>query len=139
MTLEERGQAMLETILLGLLFLIPMIWALGVLADLHSGALAASAAAREAGFDAARATDVTDAERAVENAVEAAFRDQGLDPDKAAVRWSATGDLERGGSVEVSLRYPVTVLQAPLLGRVAGPSIWIRARHVARVDPFRSR
>jgi hypothetical protein len=135
---NERGQALIETILLGLLLLVPLMWALGVLADLHRTSLAATAAVREAGFEASRAARGRDAVRAVNRAVAEAFADQGLDPANARVRVSASG-LERGAPVQVEVSYPVTVLQAPLLGRVAGPSIVIRARHVTRVDPYRSR
>lgn len=135
----ERGFAVVETLLLGLLLLVPLIWALGVLADLHRGALAATAAAREAGLDAARSTNLAEADRAVRLAVQRAFRDQGLDARDAEVKWTSDSALARGGSVEVMVTYPVTVLQAPFLGKVAGPSVWVDARHVARIDLFRSR
>ena len=124
--------------MLGLLLLAPLVWALGVLADLHRGALAATAAAREAGFDAAHAPSPAAAAVAVDEAVAGAFADQGLEASSARVRWSAT-PFARGAPVEVTVAYPVTVLQAPLLGRVAGPSIWVRAAHVARIDPYGSR
>lgn len=58
----------METILLGLVLFVPVVWALGVLADLHRGALATSAAAREAGFDAARSVDMAEAESSVATA-----------------------------------------------------------------------
>jgi hypothetical protein len=136
---DERGQALIETILVGLILLIPIVWALGVLADLHRGALASNAAARDAGLAAARSTDLAGANAAVHAMVERAFEDHGLDPDDARVRWTASSGLERGGLVEIEVSYPVTVVQAPLIGRVAGPSIWINARHAGRIDPFRSR
>jgi hypothetical protein len=135
---DQRGQALLESILLGLLLMAPLLWALGVLADLHRGALAASAAAREAGFDAARSASARSASAAVDVAVRRAFADEGLDPGRARVRWSGFGS-GRGGAIVVRVSYPVTVLQAPLLGRVSGPSVWVNASHVARIDPFRSR
>jgi hypothetical protein len=122
---------------LGLLLLVPLIWTLTVLADIHRTALAATAAAREAGFEAARSVRPSSAQRAVDRAVAQAFTNQGLDPADARVRVS--GRLDRGAPIEIEIAYPVTVLQAPLLGRVAGPSVWIRAKHVARVDPYRSR
>ena len=134
----EDGQSLVEAILLSLVLLVPMIWALGVLSNLHRGALAATAAAREAGFEAARSSSVVEAERAVALAVERAFADHGLESRDAEVAYSLAG-LERGGSIEVEVRYPVTVMQAPLVGRVAGPSIWVDARHLIIVDPYRSR
>ncbi len=136
---DEHGLALLETLLLGLLFLAPLIWVLGVLADVQRGALASNAAARDAGFEAARAVTSSEAALAVDRAVARAFTDHGLDAGKARVQWVPTPALERGAVIEIEVSYPVTVMQAPFLGRVGGPSIWIRARHLARVDPFRSR
>jgi hypothetical protein len=138
-TENQRGFALVETMMLGLLLLIPLIWVLTVLADGHRTALAASAAAREAGFGAARSARPASAQRAIDRAVAEAFANHGLDASDARVRVTGSGGLERGSPIEVEIAYPVTVLQAPLLGRVAGPSIWVRARHVARVDPYRSR
>lgn len=135
----QGGQALIETILLGLLLLVPLIWALGVLSELHRGALAATSAAREAGTDAARSTNPRDAENAVVRAVRQAFEDQGLNADLARVRLSGDDDLRRGEAIEIEVAYPVSVVQAPLLGRVSGPSVWVRARHIVRIDPFRSR
>jgi hypothetical protein len=135
---RQSGFALTEVMLLGLLFLIPLIWAIGVLAELHRAALASSAASREAGLDAARSADLLEAGRAIDDAVARAFTDVGLEPEDAQVVWSAGSGLERGGAVEVEVTYPVTVLQAPFLGQVSGPSIWVRAVHSVRVDPYRS-
>jgi hypothetical protein len=134
----ESGQMLLESILVGLLLLVPLLWALTVLADLHRGALAATAAVREAGFDAARASDRASAEEAVEGAVAAAFVDHGLDPGAAHSTWSAPSGLTRGGLIEVRVSYPVAVFRAPFLGEVSGPSVAINASHVTLIDPFRS-
>jgi hypothetical protein len=138
-TRTQQGSALIETVLVGLLLMVPLIWLLGVLADMHRGALASTAAAREAGADAARATSVTEAERAIDAAIAQAFRDHGLDPASAQVSWSAPRGFERGAAVEIEITYPVTMLQAPFLGSVAGPSVDVSARHAARIDPFRSR
>lgn len=137
MITEERGAALVEVLTLGLVLLIPLMWTLTVAADLHRGALASSAAVREAGLEASRVTDRRHAEAAVRDAVTRAFLDHGLRPQDAMVSWRAS--FERGSHVEVRVAYAVTVLQAPFIGRTAGPAVWIRARHVARVDPYGSR
>jgi hypothetical protein len=134
---RESGQAMIETILLGLLLLVPLVWMLGVLADIHRTSLAATAAVRAAGFEAARSATAPDAALAIDEAVARAFVDHGLEPSDVVVDWRSS--LDRGERVEIEIGYPVPVAQAPLLGRVGGPSLWVRARHVARVDPYRSR
>ncbi|MDP9225638.1 MAG: pilus assembly protein [Actinomycetota bacterium] len=139
MSSTERGQGVVETLLVALILLVPLMWLLGVLADLHRGAIAATAAVREAGSDAASSIDPRGAADAVQRAVHAAFADQGLDPARAAVAWSATPGFARGGRVRVRVDYPVTVVQFPFLGRVSGPAVLVSASHVARIDPYRSR
>lgn len=132
----ERGQALIEVVLLGLLLLVPLLWLLTTLSEVHRGALAASAAAREAGADAVRAAAEGDVAGAVQAAVARAFADHRIDPGRARVRWG--GRLDRGGVIEVVVSYPVEVLPLPLFGDL-GASVWVNARHVARVDPYRSR
>lgn len=136
---RERGQALIETVLLGLLLMIPIVWLLSVLADVHRGALATTAAARHAGADATRATSRAAATRAIDDAVARALADHGIVASEARVRWSVSPAFRRGGAVEVEVSYPVSVFRAPFVGRAGGLSVWVNARHVARIDLFRSR
>ncbi len=136
---DDQGQSLIETVLLGLLLLVPLIWALGVLSEIQSGALGTTAAVREAGIDGARQGSVTEAGLAIDAAVTRALTDQGLDASRAEVTWTAPQGMARGGVVEVRVRYPVSILSAPFLGSVAGPSVWVDAVHSARIDPYRSR
>ena len=135
---NQRGIALTEALLLGLVLLVPFLWLLGVLSDLQRGALASSAAAREAGAEAARSGDAQTVEQVVDRTVAEVFRDHGLDPGEAEVALRGGGGA-RGSAVEVIVRYEVTGLQIPFLGRVSGPSVRVTARHIARVDPFASR
>ena len=139
MSSDERGQALIESLLLGMLLIIPIIWVLMVLADVHRSALAATSAAREAGFDAARSDDVEDAARAIERTAGLAMANHGLDADESNIRWSAPEGIERGARIEVHVAYSVNVVRFPFLGEVSGPSVWVRSTHIARVDPFASR
>ena len=136
---RQEGSSLIEAVLVGLLLLVPMIWMLTILAELHRGALALTSAARDAGQDAARANDEASAIEAIDAAVTAALIDHGLDPKKVGVRWEVPPGLERGAPIEVELEYPVAVLQAPFLGSVSKPAINVSATHVARIDPYRSR
>lgn len=136
---DQRGGALIETALVGLFLLIPLVWLLIILADVHRGALATTTAAREAGADAARESSLSGASRAVERAVAQAFFDHRIAPGDARIRWSAPSGLGRGASIGIEVSYPVEVLQIPFLGRVGGPAIWVNARHVTRIDPYRSR
>lgn len=135
----ENGQAVIETLLVSLILLVPLMWMLGVLADLHNGALGTTAAAREAGADAAASSDLSSASRAADRAVNQALTDQGLDPRRVVVSLTASSGFQRGGTIRVEVEYPVTVVQFPFLGRVAGPSISVKAINFGRIDPYRSR
>ena len=136
---DDSGMALVETILLSLVLLVPLMWALGVLADVHRGALATTAAAREGALAAARADSFSDALQELQNSVAYAFADHGLDFDEARVKSSVPRQRTRGALVEVEVAYPVAVLQMPFVGRVAGPSVVVRAANVVRIDPYRSR
>jgi hypothetical protein len=136
---RQHGFAMIEAVLLGLILIVPLIWLLGILSEVHRGALAATSAVREAAVDAARADDLSGATRAVDSAVMRAFADHGLDPTDARVRFSVDPGLVRGGIVEVEIRYPVSVLMVPMIGQIRGPSLWIDARNITRIEPFGSR
>lgn len=135
----EDGMALVEALLVTMMFTVPLLVALGALSELHRGALAATAAAREAGFEAARSDDVVHADRAVDAAVRNAFFDHGIDSASAKVKWTGAPGLARGGVVEVEVAYPVEVLRLPFLGGLTDPRIWVNARHVARIDPYMSR
>jgi hypothetical protein len=138
-TSDERGQALVESLVLGMLLIIPIVWVLMVLAEVHRSALAATSAAREAGFDAVRSGELSAAAESVEHTAGLALTNHGLNADEAIVRWSALDGLKRGGRIEVHVSYPVSVVRFPFLGEVSGPSIWVRSTHIARVDPFASR
>lgn len=135
---SERGQSLIETLLLGLFLMVPLLWGLGVLADLHRAALAATSAAREAGFEAARATDLQEARQAADRAIARAFLDHGMDSADVRVEWSLS-NLQRGQPVQIAISVPVNVVSAPFIGDVSGPSVWVHAKTVARIDPYRSR
>lgn len=136
---QEQGQSLVEVILLGLVLLVPLIWAFGVLSQLHLAALATGAAAREGGNAAAHSVDPSAAREAIDMAVAGALEDHGLDPSKARVRWFTGRSLHRGVFVELEVSYPVPVATAPLIGSAGGPALWIESSHVAVVDPFASR
>ncbi len=134
----QRGMATLETLLLSLLLIVPLIWTLVLLATLHRTALAATSAVREAGAAAVRAGDRVAATTSARAAIEMALQDQDVDVGRARAE-VVLGDLTRGGEVEVRISYPVRVFSLPFLGRVGGPAVWVRASHVAQLDRYRSR
>lgn len=135
----QTGMALVETLLVAIVFIVPLMAALSVLSELQRGALAASAAAREAGFEAARSDSAAQANLAVDAAVDVAFSDHGIDARTADIRWTGAPGFARGGVIEVEVAYPVEVLRLPFVGAASEPRIWVNARHIARIDPYMSR
>jgi hypothetical protein len=133
------GSATAEAVLLCMVLLVPIVWLLGVLAQVHTAALATTAAAREAGAAASRAPDLSSASRLADRAAAAAFADAGLDRGEARLRLSTPGDLDRGEWVTTEVTYRVAVVTFPLLGSGPGPTITVRASHVSSIDPFADR
>ena len=127
--------ALVEAILLGLVLMVPLVWMLGFLDHMHRAALGATAAARSVGFEVAAGTSPSGVQ--IERAVALALRDQGLASAAAELDVRVSDDGERGGLVQVEVRYPVPMLDMPSVGQP--PSLWVTARHDAVVDPYRSR
>ena len=135
----DPGHALVEVVILGLVLLVPVIWMLSVLSELHAAALATTSGVREAGFEASRSGDALSAEEGISSSVRAAIADHGLEPDRADLAWTPAEGWRRGGAVEIVVSYRVPVFQAPLLGAVSEPSISVDARHVTSIDRYRSR
>lgn len=127
-----RGSAMIEVLVLGLILIVPIVWLLGVMAEMHRAALATNSAAREVGWELTRGSST----RSADLAAAVAFDDHGLGAGLARVSWR--GRLERGGVVTVRVAYPVRVASFPLLGRMSAPVVWVRATHHAHVPAHRS-
>lgn len=134
---KERGFAVVEAILLSLVLIVPLVWLLGMLNQVHRAALGASAAAREAGFALARGTDPGEDGDRVDVTVAVALKDHQLDVGRARVDLSLSDGTSRGGLLRIEVRYPVPMLDLPVLKQL--PSIWVTARHDAIVDRYRSR
>lgn len=126
---------MVETILLTLVLIVPLIWLLGMLDHIHRAALGSAAAAREAGFALAGSPDPAAEDPAA--AVALALRGHGLDPDHATVDRYLPGGGDRSGFVRVQVRYRVPMLDIPLLADL--PGVWVSATHDAVIDRYRSR
>lgn len=134
----SHGSTLVETILLVLLLMVPLVWTLGALGGIHRAALGVTAAAREAATAAVSASDATSAASLAEEAVAVALLDQEMSPGTSRVTLAGLASFGRGASVEVRVAYPVRVLRVPFLRDAVAPAIWVRASHVAQVDPYRS-
>lgn len=134
----EHGYAVMESFLVGLILMVPSIWVLTAASSLHRAALASSSAVREAGLVASRAGGSSDTEAGARSAVARALSERGVDPDRSKVALFWAGEPRRGAAVHVRVEIPVPVLTVPFVGRPVGPVVWVKARHVAQVDPYGS-
>jgi hypothetical protein len=145
----ERGAAVVELLVVFLTLLVPLVYAMVVMADVQRALLATSSAAREAGRVYVTGTDRLAAERRAGLAYREVLATYGMragDP-RAAMRLRArcppaaasgcAGQFGPGAEVQIVVTYRVPVARLPFLGAVAGPGITIGATHHTRVDRYR--
>lgn len=132
---DQSGMALVESILLGLVTIVPLVWGLAMLDHVHRAALGATNAAREAGFAASRSEGGD--QGSVDRAVALALKSQNLDGGRARVQIAFPQGRVRGGLIRVAIRYPVPLFDLPVLG--GAPSVWVTAHHHALIDRHRSR
>ena len=128
--------AVMEVLVLGMVLILPMMWLLSVLSSVHSAALATNSAVREVGALVARSLDGPEG---VDHVVKDALRNHGLDPAGGMFDLEARDGFTRGATVKIDVSYKVPVFDPPFLSMNLGPVITVRSRHLARVDPYRSR
>ena len=136
----DRGSAVIEFVVVGILLTLPVFYLVIALARLQAGAYAVTQAAREstrayvtASSDGAGAGRATQAARW-------AFADQGFDRGTVSMRCSARPCLTRGATVGASADLGVDLPFIPDFLRSAVPStVHLHARHVEPVDRFGTR
>lgn len=133
-----RGSSLVETILLVLVMFIPLLALLGALARVHRAALGVTAAAREAATAAGAASGGDAAGHMAREAGATALRGHGLEWQRGVVSLAGIGSFGRGVEIQARVAYPVRLVSVPFLSDVGGPLLWVRASHVARVEPYRS-
>jgi hypothetical protein len=146
---SERGAAVVELLAGFLVLLVPLVYALVVVADVQRALLATSSAAREAGRVWVTASSRAEAERRAAVAYREVLANFGLragDP-RAAVRVEGgcpasappgcVGGFGPGAEVRVVVTYRVPVARLPLVGAVGVPSVTVGATQHSRVDRFR--
>ena len=140
----ESGRAIIEFIFLGVLFLVPLVYLIGTLAQVQGAAYAVTSAAREAG----RAYTTADTEAAALARARAAARvslaDFGHTTEESGAEVIVTCDgapcLRAEGRVQVTVRLTVHLPLVPDLFTGALPTeIPVSATHVSTVDRFGGR
>jgi hypothetical protein len=151
----ERGAAVVELLVVFLTLLVPLVYAMVVMADVQRALLATSSAAREAGRVYVTGSDRADAERRAGLAYREVLATYGIragDPGAGmrlaagcptgsgpapAVGAGCAGGFGPGAEVRVVVTYRVAVARVPFLGSVGGPGVTVGATHHTRVDRYR--
>ena len=145
----ERGAAVVELLVVFLTLLVPLVYAMVVMADVQRALLATSSAAREAGRVYVTGPDRLAAERRAQVAYREVLASYGMRaggpgagmrlrarcPPEAAP--GCAGGFGPGAEVLVEVTYRVPVARLPFLGAVGGPAVTIGATHHTRVDRYR--
>ena len=147
----ERGAAVVELLVVFLTLVVPLVYAMVVMADVQRALLATSSAAREAGRVYVTGPDRVAAERRAGVAYRQVLATYGIrggdraagmrlragGPAVAAAGEGCAGGFGPGAEVEVVVTCRVPVARLPFLGAVTGPGITVGATHHTRVDRYR--
>jgi hypothetical protein len=138
-----------EFVAVFLTLVVPLVYAIAVMADVQRGLLAVSTAAREVGRVYVTASNPAEASGRAQVAYEDVMRNfgyQARDPRAhLAVRTACPptapagcgGQLGPGMEVTVVVTYRVPVARLPFIGAIAGPDFPVGATHHTRVDRYR--
>jgi Flp pilus assembly protein TadG len=143
----EQGAAVVEFLLVFLVLVVPLVYAIVVMADVQRALLAVSTAAREAGRVYVTAPP-QDAGRRAESAYEEVLRNFGYTAGDSRARLvvetacpntatGCAGGLGPGAEVTVRVTYRVPVARLPVIGAIAGPDLPVGTTQHTRVDRYR--
>lgn len=137
---DERGSALVETVWLGILLLVPLLWIVITVFEVQRGAYAVTSAARAAGRAFVVAPDDDSGRAAAQDVARLALTDQGVEDPAFTLTVTCTpypADCHRGTSV-VTVRVDSGV-DLPLLPEVLGgeaPSFALDASHTVPVGQY---
>lgn len=136
---RERGSAVLEFLVIGVLVLLPMAYIVMSVMRVQAASMASTQAVREAARAYATADSVSQGHRAAITAAEVAFEDQGFTLPESALQVRCLGGcLAPGSSIQVELGWRVDLPWIPAsLSQGRSASVPIDAIHTARVDTYR--
>lgn len=136
---DERGTAVVEFIVLGVVLLLPLVYLVMFLGRVQAGAYAATAAAREAGRAYVTATSGESAPGRAQSAARIAFEDQGFeDTGEVTVTCNGSPCLRPEGRVLVSAQVTVPLPLIPAFARGVIPlQVPVTTTYVGTVDRFR--
>lgn len=134
----ERGSAVIEFVVLGVILTLPVFYLVLALARLQAGAYAVTTAAREAGRTYVTAPSEAAAPGRAQAAGALAFADQGFDGEGSVqVACAASPCLQRDAKVRTVAALDVRLpLMPDLLEGVMPTSIRVTSEHEESVDRF---
>jgi len=145
----ELGAAVVEFLVVFLALLVPVVYAMVVMADVQRAMLATSSAAREVGRVYVTAADRADAGVRADRAYSDVLASYGLRVGEGRDRLALAagcpagapgvcgGGFGPGVEVRVLVTYRVPVARVPFLGVVPGPNVVVGATHRTRADRYR--
>lgn len=137
---SDEGSALVEFLALALLLLIPIIYLVLTLTELHAGKFAAASAAQSAARVFAGSPDVKTAHQRAAAATRIALDDQGFSEVPVTQALTIHCDavcLESDGYVHVTVQIPISVPGIPFLDH--GPAVMtVEHSQVAANERFRS-
>jgi Flp pilus assembly protein TadG len=145
----ERGAATVEFLAIFLTLVVPVLYAITIMADVQRALLAVSTSAREAGRAYVTAADAAEASARAAGAYEDVMRNFGYtaaDPRArielrtgcpTGARPACAAEFGPGAEVTVMVTYRVPVARVPFVGDIAGPNLQVGATHHTRVDRYR--
>ena len=135
----ERGSAVLEFILVGLVLLVPLIYLIVALGLIQGQSLGAEAAARHVARAVSTAEDADDARQRAEAVLAAVSEEYGLDDVEFSIECTPSGATcpRAGATLHVTVRTTVTLpLVPPVLGLEQIAAIPIEASAANKVSRY---
>ena len=135
---DERGSAILEFLIIGLLVLVPLLYVVLTIMRVESAVMASTQAVREAGRAFVMSDSPQEGLRSAETAARVALRDQGFELPASALSITCSATcLAPSSSAHLHLQWRVDLpwLPAAVDG---GPGYPITADSELRADTYRS-
>ena len=136
---DERGSAVVEFVVLGVLMLVPLIYLVMMMARLQAGSFAVTQAARESGRAYVTSPVGESSAARAEMAARIAFMDHSFeDTGRLVIACDGTPCLRPDGRVETTATVRVPLPLVPAFVREVVPlSLPVSASHLSTVDRFR--